>query len=52
MLSHLALTDIYHGIELNLKSEWGIVRATFILMIGLIISVGMLAARTFRSDSP
>ena len=32
-LSHLALTDIAHGIEPDLAAEWWIIRITFLLVI-------------------
>ena len=32
-LSHFALTDIYHGKEPNLETEWWTVRITFVLAL-------------------
>lgn len=37
LLSHLALTDIYHGEE-NLVLEWSLLRITAIIFIVFIIS--------------
>ena len=51
LLSHLALTDIYHGIEPNLETEWWIVRITFVLVVGLALSSGYLALRVVRGGN-
>ena len=50
VLSHLALTDIYHGIELNLEPEWWIVRITFLLVMGLVVSSMFIALRIIRIE--
>jgi DNA-binding CsgD family transcriptional regulator len=51
VLSHLALTDIYHGIEPNLETEWWIVRITFSLAALLVISSAFLAPKIFRTNT-
>jgi hypothetical protein len=48
LLSHLALTDIYRGVEPNLETEWWIVRITFILVLILVGSAITVAFRTLR----
>ena len=42
VLSHLALTEIYHNTEPNLDIEWNIVRTTF--LITLIFTITSLIA--------
>ena len=49
VLSHLALTDIYHGIEPNLETEWWMVRITFILVGFLVLSAIVLAGNILRA---
>jgi len=48
VLSHLALTDIYHGIEPNLETEWWVVRITFTLVVLLVIFFTLLTPKIFR----
>ena len=48
VLSHLALTDIYHGIEPNLEMEWWVVRITFSLVLLLVIFLTFLSPKVFR----
>ena len=51
VLSHLALTDIYHGIESNLETEWWVVRITFSLVLLLVISSTFLTPKLFRTNT-
>jgi heme/copper-type cytochrome/quinol oxidase subunit 2 len=51
VLSHLALTDINHGIEPNLEMEWWIVRITFILVILLAVSSMYFAIKISQIES-
>jgi hypothetical protein len=48
VLSHLALTDIYHGIEPNLDTEWWIVRVTFIFVFVLAVTSVVFSLKMFR----
>jgi protein-S-isoprenylcysteine O-methyltransferase Ste14 len=50
VLSHLALTDIYHGVEQNLETEWWIVRVTFILVFVLSVISLVLFLKMLRKD--
>ena len=50
VLSHLALTDIYHGIEPDLETEWWIVRITLIFVVGLVVSSAFLALKMLRME--
>ena len=52
LLSHLALTDISHGIESNLEMEWWVVRITFLLVLILVGLVSFLAFKTLRASPP
>jgi len=38
VFSHLALTDISHGLEPDLSAEWWVVRITFLLVSALVFS--------------
>ncbi len=44
-MSHLALTDIAHGVEPDLTAEWWVIRVTFLLVGALVLSV-LVTART------
>ena len=50
LLSHLALTDIWHGDE-DLSAEWGILRATGVILViflGLTLSLSLSIRRSSR----
>lgn len=49
--SHLALTDIHHGLEPNLEAEWWVVRAFFVLHAALVVMAGRQAMRLMRPIS-
>ncbi len=51
VVSHLALTDIYHGIESSLENEWWIVRITFIFVGLLVVSAAYLSLKLFQRDA-
>ena len=48
LASHLALTDIWKGIEPNLSTEWSIVRVGFVFEVLFLISVYMMIRRIFQ----
>ncbi len=48
LVSHLALTDIWKGIEPNLSTEWSIVRVGFVFEVLFLISVCMMIRRIFQ----
>jgi hypothetical protein len=50
LASHLALTDIWKGIEPNLSTEWGIVRAGFVFEVLFLLSVCMMIRRIFQLE--
>jgi uncharacterized BrkB/YihY/UPF0761 family membrane protein len=53
LLSMLALNDIYHAEEPNLRGEWLAVRWTFGVFAVLILSAGLLASAYLRGpDRP
>lgn len=47
-LTHLALTDIWHGREPDLTAEWAVVRISLLIFAGFIASAGGLACRVYR----
>jgi hypothetical protein len=49
--SHLALTDIFHGVEPNLEVEWWVVRITFTLVGVLVLSATLLTIKILQRDS-
>lgn len=50
LASHLALVDIWHGIEPNLSAEWGTVRFGFLFQLLFIISVFIMIRQIFRLE--
>lgn len=48
LASHLALTDIWKGLEPNLSTEWGIVRVGFVFEVLFLLSVCMMIRRIFQ----
>ncbi len=48
LASHLALTDIWKGIEPNLSTEWSIVRVGIVFEVLFLISVCMMIRRIFQ----
>jgi hypothetical protein len=48
LASHLALTDIWKGIEPNLSTEWSIVRVGFVFEVLFLLSVYMMIRRIFQ----
>lgn len=50
LASHLALTDIWKGIEPNLSTEWGIVRVGFVFEVLFLFSVFMMIRRIFQLE--
>ena len=48
LASHLALTDIWKGIEPNLSTEWSIVRVGFVFEVLFLLSVCMMIHRIFQ----
>jgi hypothetical protein len=51
LASHLALTDIWHGTEPNLDSEWNVVRASFLMILLFLIFVYGLIYNIFKTQS-
>jgi len=49
--SHLALTDIRHGLEPDLETEWWVVRGTFVLTGSLVLVTGLLAQGVIRESN-
>ena len=50
VLSHLALTDIYHGVDPNLDTEWWVVRVTFVFVIVLAVASMVISLNKIRKD--
>ena len=51
LFSHLALTDIYKNNEPNLNTEWGIVRASFIITFMFIVLSSITLLRFIKNKT-
>jgi len=51
-LSHLALTDIAHATEPDLRQEWTIVQISFLIFFLLAVSVVVNTVYQFKYEQP
>ena len=49
ILSHLALTDIYHG-EKDLRMEWSVLRIAAIIFLAFMISTVLTLKQVFKMN--